>query len=45
MKRKNINVNILVSSRKAEKQLGWKPTFTLNRGLKKTIQWYKNEIN
>ena len=43
--RKNINVNILVSSRKAEKQLGWKPFFTLNRGLKKTIQWYKNEIN
>ena len=43
--RKNINVNILVSSRKAEKQLGWRPFFTLNRGLKKTIQWYKNEIN
>ncbi len=40
----NINVNICVSSEKAKKVLGWRPKFTIDQGLKKTINWYvKNE--
>jgi len=40
----NLNVNILVSSKKAYKELGWKPLVNLNQGLKKTLNWYlKNE--
>lgn len=29
-------------SKKAKKILGWKPRFTLEEGLKKTIEWYKD---
>lgn len=41
---KNINVNILVNSKKAKKLLNWYPKVSINDGLKKTIKWYKNEI-
>ncbi len=27
---------------KAEKQLGWKPTWNIELGIKKTAEWYKN---
>lgn len=30
-----------LSSAKARKILGWKPKHTLNQGLQKTIEWYK----
>ncbi|GAG84440.1 unnamed protein product [marine sediment metagenome] len=31
-----------LSSKKAKKILGWKPRYTLEKGLKKTITWYKD---
>ena len=37
---KNINVDICVNNKKAKKILGWFPKFTINEGLKKTIEWY-----
>ena len=38
-----------LSAAKARKMLRWKPLFTLDQGLEKTIQWYvdffqKNDI-
>ncbi len=30
-----------LSAKKARNVLGWKPTFTLNEGIDKTIDWYK----
>jgi len=30
-----------LSSQKARKVLGWEPKYTLDEGLKKTIEWYK----
>ena len=30
-----------LSSEKARKMLGWRPTYTLEEGLEKTIKWYK----
>lgn len=33
-----------LSSLKARKFLGWKPAYTLEKGLKKTILWYKNSF-
>ena len=41
---KNINVNILVNSKKAKKLLNWSPKINIDEGLKRTIKWYKNEI-
>lgn len=31
-----------LSAEKARNQLGWKPLFTLDQGLARTIEWYKN---
>lgn len=31
-----------LTSQKARKILGWKPRYTLERGLKETIEWYKS---
>ena len=33
--------NQYLSSAKAEKMLHWKPSFDLERGLKETLQWYR----
>lgn len=33
-----------LSSKKARELLGWKPIFTLDEGLKRTISWYKEFI-
>lgn len=30
-----------LSARSAREELGWKPTFSLDDGLKKTIEWYR----
>jgi len=34
--------NQYLNSNKAHKLLKWKPNYTLERGLKETIEWYKN---
>ena len=40
----NLNVDILVSNKKAFKELGWKPRTSLDLGLRKTLNWFiKNE--
>ncbi|MDD5774542.1 MAG: GDP-mannose 4,6-dehydratase [Candidatus Omnitrophica bacterium] len=33
-----------LSSAKARRMLGWKPAYTLRRGLQETIQWYRTLI-
>ena len=44
IKGKNINVDILVNSKKALRLLNWYPKVSIDDGLKQTIEWYKNEI-
>lgn len=34
-----------LSAEKARRELGWKPMFTLDEGLAKTIDWYKDFFN
>jgi CDP-glucose 4,6-dehydratase len=31
-----------LSAQKAQKLLDWKPAYSLNKGLNKTINWYKD---
>ena len=31
-----------LSAEKARRELGWRPMFTLEAGLRKTIDWYKD---
>ena len=33
--------SLFLDCEKAEKQLGWKPKYSLEEGLKKTIEWYR----
>lgn len=33
-----------LSARKAREQLGWQPLFTLEEGLRRTIEWYQNHL-
>lgn len=33
-----------LSAKKAREQLGWKPLFTLEEGLQRTIEWYSNHL-
>ncbi len=33
-----------LSAAKARKVLGWKPLFTLDQGLKETIEWYRHHL-
>lgn len=41
-----ININILIDSKKAKKQIGWKPKISLEKGISKTLSWYrKNFLN
>ena len=44
LKKPSIPVNILVSSKKANKQLNWRPQISLDEGIKKTIAWVKKNI-
>jgi len=39
-----IKTKLALNSDKALKELGWKPNTTLEDGIEKTIQWYKNNI-
>ncbi len=40
----SIPVNILVSSKKAKKELSWLPQTSIDEGIKKTILWLKKNI-
>jgi GDP-L-fucose synthase len=40
----SINTKLALISEKAKKDLGWERTTTLDEGIKKTIQWYRNNI-
>ena len=42
---KNINVNILVNSNKAKKELSWFPKIKIDNGLTKAIEWYKKKYD
>lgn len=42
---KNINVNILVNSNKAKKELSWFPKIKIDDGLTKAIEWYKKKYD
>lgn len=42
--RNEINKQYL-SARKSRDLLGWKPSFTLNQGIDRTIAWYKDYLN
>jgi CDP-glucose 4,6-dehydratase len=33
-----------LSARRAREQLGWHPLFSLDEGLKKTIEWYRKFV-
>ena len=39
---KNEIIHQSLSAEKARKMLSWAPTYTLDEGLKRTIEWYKN---
>ena len=34
-----------MSPKKVEQTFNWKPKYSINEGLKKTINWYKNNKN
>lgn len=42
---KNEIKNQYLSAEKARKELGWKPKYTLDKGLKETIIWYKKFLS
>ena len=44
MSEKNINVNILVNSRKAKNILGWEPKTAIDKGIELTINWFKKKV-
>ncbi len=36
---------VCLSTKKAKKCINWQPKYTLEEGLKKTVEWFKNEYN
>ncbi len=40
----SINTKLALLSGKAKKELGWQPKHTLEDGIRKTIQWYRDNI-
>tara|TARA_R110000782_G_scaffold66066_1_gene134150 strand:+ start:789 stop:1760 length:972 start_codon:yes stop_codon:yes gene_type:complete len=40
----NINTKLALISNLAFEELGWKPSITLEKGIRKTIQWYKENV-
>jgi len=42
--KKSLAINIMVSSKKAKKILNWSPKTRLDEGLKKTINWFRENI-
>ncbi len=40
----SINTKLALLSSKAQRQLGWSPTTSIDEGVKKTIEWYKDKV-
>ena len=38
------NVNDMLSAAKARKELGWRPMYPLEEGLRETIDWYRSNL-
>jgi nucleoside-diphosphate-sugar epimerase len=41
----SIMTKVALDCTKAKERLGWEPKTTLEQGIKKTIQWYKENID
>ena len=40
----SIPFNMFLNNKKAFRELGWKPKVTIDDGIKKTIKWWKSNI-
>jgi len=40
-----VPTSLFLDCTKAKKELGWTPNYTLDEGLKKTIEWYRENLN
>ena len=40
----SINTKLALNSQKAFEELGWKPQVSIDQGIQKTIEWYKQNI-
>lgn len=45
LQKPSINTKLAFNSDKAYRQLGWKPKYSLDEGVKLTLDWYNNNIN
>ncbi|MCK4731448.1 MAG: GDP-mannose 4,6-dehydratase, partial [Methanophagales archaeon] len=43
-RRKNEIMNTIADIKHINDRLGWKPKISIDEGLKKTFEWYKNEL-
>ena len=34
---------IVLDTRLAQKELGWRPKYTMEKGLKETVEWFKKK--
>ena len=39
-----IKADILINISKAKNDLGWRPRFSLDRGILETMKWYKDNV-
>ena len=44
LEKPSINTKLALNSQKAFDKLGWKPNVSIEEGIRKTIDWYKNNI-
>ncbi len=42
--KKSLNTNVVLNCTKAKREIGWKIQNTLDRGIIKTLKWYKKNI-
>ena len=43
--KKTLKNNVRLNCNKAKKELGWTPKISLESGIKKTLEWYLNNLN
>ena len=44
LSRPTIKTSLFLSCAKAKEEIGWEPTISLKEGIKRTLQWYKENI-